>query len=93
MSIEEALIGQKVKISYDRHNVDSYCSVSSDIDTMEGTVKNICGDMIFILYPSVKTVESVQKGLFSDKVIYSDKKILRGCLINMRYVIRIDFID
>lgn len=93
MNIEDALIGQKVKISYDRHNVNSYCSVSSDIDTMEGIVKDICGDMIFLLYPSVKKIESVQKGFFSDKVTYSNKKTVCGCLINIRYVIRIDFID
>lgn len=93
MSIEEALIGQNVKISCDRHNVNPYNSVSNDIHTIEGIVKDICGDMIFLLYPSVKKIESVQKGFFSDKVTYSNKKTVCGCLINMRYVIRIDFID
>ena len=50
MDLEKTLVGENVKIYYDRHIIDTSYASSSAIDTIEGAVEGICGDMIYISY-------------------------------------------
>lgn len=92
MDLEKTLVGENVKIYYDRHIIDTSYASSSAIDTIEGAVEGICGDMIYISYMFTKDVYSTQKGLFSDRVTHLKKETKMTSLINMKYVVRIDLL-
>ncbi len=94
VEIENLLRGKKVKIFYDRHIVSTLaeCS-SSELNCIEGGVKEVYDGLILISYVSRMSVPSIQKGVFSDKTVYVEKNVKVNSLINMKYIIKIDIVE
>lgn len=93
MTLDKRLIGKKAVIYYDRHIISCIDSSSSDLNTVEGVVEDLCEDMVVISYTTKQQVRSVQKGIFSDKVSYVEKNAKKTSFINLRYIVKIDLID
>lgn len=93
MTLDKRLFGKKAVIYYDRHIVSYIDSSSSELDIVEGVIEDLYDDMIVVSYMTKQQVRSVQKGIFSDKVSYVEKKAKKTSLINIRYIVKIDLID
>lgn len=93
MTLDKRLFGKKAVIYYDRHIVSYIDSCSSELDIVEGVIEDLYDDMIVVSYMTKQQVRSVQKGIFSDKVSYVEKKAKKTSFINIRYIVKIDLID
>lgn len=93
MGLKRWLIGHEVKICYDRHNKRLEAGEQSECETLIGTVEGVYKNMILLSHRHRETYQTTQKMLFAEKTVEEEKEIEEACLLNRKYIIRIDILD
>lgn len=93
MGLRRWLIGHEVKICYDRHDKKSEEGEQSECETLTGTIEGVYKNMILLSHRHQETFQTTQKGIFSEKVFEEEREVEEACLLNRKYIIRIDILD